>query len=104
MTKGAIMPVKPVALLLIVVFLVTLVGCAAHTHVIGDGSQRGQKVEARQWYVLWGLVPINDVDTATMAGDAVNYTIQTEISVLDFIINIFTGIVTVNSRTVTVTR
>lgn len=95
---------KIVVLMLIVVLLVTLVGCSAHTHIVGDGAQRGQVQEARQWYILWGLVPINDVNTNMMAGDAENYTIHTETTVLDIIINIFTQWVTVTSRTVTVTR
>lgn len=81
-----------------------LAGCAAHTHVIGAGAQGTQTAEQRQWYVLWGLVPINIVDTAAMSGGAHDYTIHTETSVLDFVINIFTSIVTVNSRTVTVTK
>lgn len=95
---------KALALLLIVVLLLTLVGCAAHTHIVGEGAQRGQTVEARQWYILWGLVPINDVDTKMMAGNSANYTIRTEQTALDIIINIFTQWVTVTSRTVTVTR
>jgi hypothetical protein len=95
---------KVVALLIVVVLLATLVGCSAHTHVVGDGARGGQTIEARQWYILWGLVPINEVDTSSMAGNETNYTIKTEASVLDIIINIFTQWVTVTSRTVTVTR
>ena len=91
-----------VALLLFV--MVAASGCAAHLHVVGDGGSGDEIVEKRQWYVLWGLVPINEVDTAEMADGASNYTIDTEQSALDVIINIFTVIVTVNSRTVTVTK
>jgi hypothetical protein len=79
-------------------------GCQAHRHVVGNGGGDGTEMEARQWYVLWGLVPINDVDTAEMVEGASDYTIETEISPLDFVINLFTGIVTVYSRTVTVTQ
>lgn len=79
-------------------------GCSAHTHVVGNGAQTGATEEARQWYILWGLVPINDVDTSDMAAGAEDYTIETEQSALDVIINIFTGIITVYSRTVTVTK
>ena len=39
-------------------------GCMAHTHVVGTGAGTGVEDEARQWYVLWGLVPINDVDSS----------------------------------------
>ena len=79
-------------------------GCQAHRHVVGNGGGMGDEVEARQWYVLWGLVPINDVDTNEMSEGASSYTIETEITPLDFVINLFTGIVTVYSRSVTVTK
>lgn len=79
-------------------------GCAAHIHVVGDGGSGTDMVEERQWYVLWGLVPINDVDTSEMSEGATDYTIQTEQSALDVVINIFTSWVTVYSRTVTVTK
>ena len=91
-----------IALLLFV--MVAASGCATHTHVIGNGGEGTEILEERQWYVLWGLVPINDVDTVEMADGASNYTIETEQSALDVIINIFTGLITVYSRTVTVTK
>ena len=90
------------ALLLFV--MVVASGCATHMHVIGDGGSGSETVEQRQWYVLWGLVPINEVDSAELADGASDYTIETEQSALDVIINIFTGIVSVYSRTVTVTK
>jgi hypothetical protein len=95
---------KVVVTLLIVVLLLLHAGCAAHTHVVGDGAQRGQTIESRQWYVIWGLVPINDVDTNMMAGETSDYSITTEINALDFLINVFLGWITITSRTVTVTR
>lgn len=92
------------AMALLLFAMVVASGCAAHTHVIGNGGSGSETVEQRQWYVLWGLVPINEVDSATMAEGASNYTIETEQSALDVVINIFTSIVTVYSRTVTVTK
>ena len=91
-----------VAMLLFV--MVAASGCAAHMHVVGDGGSGEEIVEKRQWYVLWGIVPINEVDTAEMADGASDYTIDTEHTALDFIINIFTGLITIQSRTVTVTK
>lgn len=79
-------------------------GCMVHTHVVGNGAQTGNLEEARQWYILWGLVPINDVDTNNMAAGADDYTIETETTPIDFLIGLVAGIITVNSRTVTVTR
>ena len=95
---------KLIASLLIAVLLVVMVGCATHIHTIGNGPQGKGMEEQRQWYVLWGLVPINEVDTAQMAGGASDYEITTERSPLDIIINIFTGQVSVVSRTVTVKK
>ena len=95
---------KLVLLVVLAAVLLVLVGCAAHTHVVGNGAQTGVMEEQRQWYVLWGLVPINDVQTETMAAGTTDYTIKTEQSALDVIINIFTGAVSVYSRTVTVTK
>ena len=91
-----------IALLLFV--MVGASGCATHIHVVGSGGEGREILEERQWYILWGLVPINDVDTAEMVEGASDYTIETEQSALDVIINIFTSIVTVYSRTVTVTK
>ena len=95
---------KVVALLLIVVLIAGMVGCMTHTHVVGKGAQGVSTQEARQWYVLFGLVPINNANSAMLAGNATDYTIKTEISPLDFVINIFTSWITVYSRTVSVTR
>lgn len=93
-----------ISLFVLGAFLMVLAGCTMHTHMIGNGAQGSVKVEQRQWYVLWGLVPINEVDSKAMAAGAQDYTIKTEQSVLDVVINIFTGWVTVYSRTVTVTK
>jgi len=86
------------------VLMLILGGCATHIHQVGNGAQGNNVVEARQWYILFGLAPLNTVDTNQMAGDATDYEIKTEITVLDFIFNIFTSYVTVNSRTVTVKK
>jgi len=86
------------------VLMLILAGCATHIHQVGNGAQGNNVVEARQWYILFGLAPLNTVDTNQMAGDATDYEIKTEITVLDFIFNIFTSYVTVNSRTVTVKK
>ena len=94
---------KTVALLLIVVMLFLTAGCTAHIHKIGKGGS-GNAIEERQWYILWGLVPINDVDTSEMADGAEDYTITTEYNAIDILICLVAGIVTINSRTVTVEK
>lgn len=94
---------KVSAFLLIVAFLF-VIGCAAHVHQVGKGAQGNETMEARQWYVLWGLVPINEVDTNMMAGQTTDYEIMTSITPIDFIISAFTGIITVRCRTVSVQK
>lgn len=92
------------SLVLALFLTTTFTACATHQHVVGDGAKNNQKVEERQWYILFGLVPLNNVDTKQIASGVQNYEIKTQQSALDVIMNIFTGIVTVNSRTVTVTK
>ena len=83
---------------------ILFVGCATHVHTVGTGPQIGQVETATQWYALYGLIPLNTVDTAAMAGGAANYEIQTQLAPLDIIIGGITSYVTVNRRTVTVTK
>ena len=99
---------------LIVVFIIIsmlLIGCASHVHNIGTGPEIGHKETARQWYLLYGLVPLNSVDTNEMANSAENYEIQTQVGPTDLAISVGLGIVTlgigpaiIQSRTVTVTK
>jgi len=79
-------------------------GCYTLEHRVGDGAQGGSESQERQWYVLWGLVPLNHVNSQQMAGDASNYTVTSEITVIDFLFNLVTAWVTIYSQTVTVER
>ena len=88
----------------VVALFALLTGCATNIHGIGSGPAGSDVLEKRQWYILFGLVPINTVDTAAMAGTATNYEITTQQSVLDIVFNIFTSYVTITSRTVTVKK
>jgi len=93
---------KKVGAVFMLAVMIFMVGCAAHTHVVGNGAQGNEVTQQRQWYILWGLVPLNTVETYVIAAGANDYTIKTERSFLDIVMNIFTGIITVQSRTVTV--
>ena len=88
----------------LIVAMLFVIGCAAHTHKVGNGAQGNDITEARQWYVLWGLVPINDADTNAMAAGVTDYEITTSITLVDFIINVIGSNITVNCRTVTVRK
>lgn len=80
----------------------SLSSCFSMEHTVGQGAQGAQMNTSRQWYVLWGLVPINKVDSKAMANDSENYTVKTEITPLDFVINAVTGVVSVYSQSVEV--
>ena len=95
---------KKLFAMLLIVGMLCVIGCASHTHVVGNGAQGTDLIESRQWYVLWGLVPINDVDTQAMAGGASDYNIITEVNLLDAVINAFVGSATIYCRTVTVLK
>ena len=98
-------------LVLGIIISMIFVGCATHVHNIGTGPEIGNKVTARQWYLFYGLVPLNSVDTNEMANSAENYEIQTQVGPTDLAISVGLGIVTlgigpaiIQSRTVTVTK
>ncbi|MDI6788262.1 MAG: hypothetical protein QME51_07815 [Planctomycetota bacterium] len=105
---------KQMKWLILIVLLVILViqGCASHTHFIGKGAKEQvteQKSETqRQWYILFGLVPLNKVDTHVMAAGTSDYTIKTEQGPLDILIEIGLNMLlfptTIHTRTVTVTK
>ena len=89
---------------LLIVAMVFVVGCAAHTHKVGHGPAFNQTTVERQWYILYGLVPINDVDTQVMAKGRSNYEITTLVTPVDFIYRALFSPVTITCRTVAVTR
>lgn len=95
---------KKLSAAFLIVGMLFVIGCAAHVHQVGNGAQGSSTTEARQWYVLWGLVPINNVDTNTMAGGAADYEITTSITPVDFIINAIGTYVTIHARTVSVQK
>lgn len=86
------------------VMATALPGCFTHNHTVGSGAAGANATEKKQWYILFGLVPLNTVDSKAMAGGATNYTIKTQQSFVDVVIGIFTGIVTIQPQTVTVTK
>jgi hypothetical protein len=95
---------RKLSVVLLIVVILFVIGCATHVHQVGKGAQGNETMEARQWYILWGLVPINNVDTNTMAAQTTDYEITTSMTPVDFIINAVVGSVTVNCRTVTVRK
>ena len=92
---------RVVATVLAVSFLFTI-GCATHIHKVGNGPQGNDVVAERQWYVVWGLAPINKIDSNTIAGGATDYEIKTESTFIDVLISAVLGWTSIHARTVTV--
>jgi PBP1b-binding outer membrane lipoprotein LpoB len=83
---------------------ILLSSCMTLTHIVGNGASSGAVTEKKQWYALWGLIPINEVDSKAMAGGAPNYTIKSQVKFIDYVISAFTSVVSVNVQTVAVTK
>ena len=95
---------RKLSALVLIVGMLFIIGCASHVHKVGEGAQGASATKARQWYVLWGLVPVNDVDTQTMAEGATDYEIMTEHNFVDIIVSSVLGSFTVYCRSVTVRK
>jgi hypothetical protein len=94
--------IKAFLVTFLLVFLLS--SCMSLTHVVGKGASSGVTSEKKQWYALWGLVPINDVNSKAMADGASNYTIKSKVKFIDYVISAFTGAVSVNVQTVSVQK
>jgi hypothetical protein len=98
---------KKAVVMIMIVSSLFLIGCSTHVHTVGTGPQTGVSNTARQYYLLYGLIPLNSVDTGAMAGGAANYEIQTQVGPMDVVINVASAVAIagiVSSRSVTVTK
>ena len=102
-----------------IIILMLFISCATHFHTVGIGPQTGVTQSSRQYYLIFGLVPINSVDTKELAGTDMNgtaienYEIKTQYTVVDWAIQMGLFIITspiggfgglLSSRTVTVIK
>jgi hypothetical protein len=80
-----------VALLALGIFLSS---CSATMHTVGAGGKGDCKTvgqfdaKKKQWYIFWGLLPLNKVDSKDLAGGAQDYTVRTTTSFGDGLIAI----------------
>lgn len=88
---------------LVAAFAFVMVGCMTHEHVVGTGAATGYTESAKQFYIIGGLVPLNNVDTKAMSGGAENYKIVTKTSVIDALISSVT-VGLLQARTVQVVK
>ncbi len=97
--------IRIVAMLMILCMAtVFTTSCMTNYHTIGKGSQTGSVKTGRQWYALWGLIKIGDVDTRKMAGESTDYEIKTYFGGIDWLVGMFLGWLTLNTRTVKVIK
>jgi hypothetical protein len=87
-----------------VLLLALSAGCASHVHRVGLGPTGIGSESARQYYFLFGLVRLNNVDVQRMASDLTSYTITTEYGFFDLLLAPLFAVLTVTSRTVTVDK
>ncbi len=97
---------KLVSFVLLIAVCMSVAGCFT-IRVGGKGelapsTEEGTKVaQKRCWYALWGLVPIGDNSTDPLIpGTVKKVRVETKYTVSDFLINIFTFIVTIETFTV----
>jgi hypothetical protein len=78
-------------------------GCTIHRHTVGIGPNGVGEESARQFYVLFGLLRLNEVDSQRMSHEATSYLVVTKFSLVDALLSPLLFL-TVTSRTVTVYR
>ncbi len=76
-----------------------MTSCASHRHVVGSGAKENKRIERKQFYFLFNLVPFNywetisgHVNTAKIAGEKTeDYEIKTYTSFVDGAVYLFTS-------------
>ena len=84
--------------------LALLPACVVHRHRVGNGPIGAAEETRRQFYIFFGWLRLNDVDTQRIVADASSYDIETEFSLVDVLLAPLLLPLTVTSRTVTVYR
>ena len=90
---------------------VMLSSCSATMHTVGTGGKGDCKsvgqydATKKQWYLFYGLLPLNKVDSKTLAGGAQNYTIRTTTTFVDGLIAVpGTYLLGLKSQTIRVSK
>lgn len=92
------------SVLIIIAFALTLTSCYTLESAVGKGAQGNTVVSKKQWFALWGLVPLKKVDTQELAGGAQDYTIKSQHKFGDYIISTLTGAATISCLTIEVKK
>lgn len=98
---------QPRAALVLVLFALLvpmLAGCVVHRHRLGNGPAGAGEQTLRQYYIFFGWLRLNDVDTQRVTADLSSYAIETEFSLVDILLAPILLPLTMTSRTITVYR
>jgi hypothetical protein len=74
------------------VVAILMCSCSATMHTVGTGGKGDCKstgqydAHKKQWYLFWGLLPLNHIDSKDMTGGSQNYTIRTTTTFVDGLI------------------
>jgi len=78
-------------LLLLLALVLAAPACMSSYHTVGAGPTGGEIASAKQWYALWGCLPLGGApDSRTLSGDRVNYRVWTGITTWDVFLNFLT--------------
>jgi hypothetical protein len=97
---------KLVSLILLLAVILNVAGCftirVGGKAELAPSTEEGTKIaQKRCWYALWGLLPIGDNSTDSLIPETVKKVrVETKYTVSDFLINIFTFILTIETFTV----
>ncbi len=78
------------AAFLLLIMVITLSSCYTFRMDIGKGAPKTntETVHKKKWYLLWGLSSLNTVDAKKMAKGAKDYTIKSQVNVVDLVIGL----------------
>jgi hypothetical protein len=83
-----------------------LTGCFTFQHTVGRGPMSPQPVVTTetQWFALWGIAPLDPVDSAALAGTTHDYRVTTKFTFVDAVISAFTSFVSFYRQTIIVEK
>jgi hypothetical protein len=97
---------KPVSLILLLAVTLSVAGCftirVGGKAELAPSTEEGTKIaHKRCWYALWGLAPLGDNSTDSLIPETVRRVrVETKYTVSDFLINIFSFILTIETFSV----
>ena len=93
------------AAVLLLIMIITLSSCYTFKMDIGKGAPKTntETVHKKKWHLLWGLSSLNTVDAKKMAKGAKDYTIKSQVNVLDILMGLPT-LYFLRSQTVSVKK